>query len=111
MNADPDAAGPGLNEALAVWAALGVVAAMVWITYARLPADVFYNVTGTGFRAGASRVLVLLGWPISIARRRARSPWRLTGYLASAPPPARAARRSPRPSPRPCCARRSHGPA
>ena len=91
MNADPDAAGPGLNEALAVWAALGVVAAMVWITYARLPADVFYNVTGTGFRAGASRVLVLLGWPISIAAV-ALLAVAADRYLASSPPPARAAR-------------------
>jgi hypothetical protein len=67
VNPDPDARGPGLVEALTVWTTFGVVAAMVWITYARLPADVFYNVTGTGFRAGASRVLVLLGWPISLA--------------------------------------------
>jgi hypothetical protein len=67
VRADPEPAGPGLTEALAVWAALGVVAGMVWLTYARLPAIDFYNVTGTGFWAGASRVLVLLGWPISIA--------------------------------------------
>jgi hypothetical protein len=64
---DPEASGPGLNEAFAAWAAIGVVAALVWITYARLPASDFYNVTGTGFRAGASRVLVLLGWPMSLA--------------------------------------------
>ncbi len=67
MIPDPDPSGPGLTEALAAWAAIGVVAALVWLTYARLPAIDFYNVTGTGFRAGASRVLVLLGWPISIA--------------------------------------------
>lgn len=67
MNADPDPAGAGLTEALAAWAVLGVVAAFVWLTYARLPARDFYNVTGTGFGAGASRVLVLLGWPISLA--------------------------------------------
>jgi hypothetical protein len=67
MRPDPESSGPGLNEALAAWAAIGVVAALVWITYARLPASDFYNVTGTGFRAGASRVLVLLGWPMSIA--------------------------------------------
>ena len=47
-----------------MWA---IVAALVWITYARLPASDFYNVTGTGFGAGAARVLVLLGWPISLA--------------------------------------------
>ena len=67
MRADRESSGPGLHEALAAWAAIGVVAALVWITYARLPAIDFYNVTGTGFWAGASRVLVLLGWPISIA--------------------------------------------
>ena len=85
MNPDPDARGPGLVEALAVWATFGVVAAMVWITYARLPADVFYNVTGTGFRAGASRVLVLLGWPISLAAV-ALIAVAADRFLASAPP-------------------------
>ena len=39
----------------------------MWITYARLPASDFYNVTGTGVRSGAARVLVLVGWPISLA--------------------------------------------
>jgi hypothetical protein len=67
VRADPEPSGPGLNEVIAAWAAIGVLAALVWITYARLPAIDFYNVTGTGFWAGASRVLVLLGWPISIA--------------------------------------------
>ena len=61
-----DDAGPGLTEALALWATLAVLCALAWITYARLPARDFYNVTGTGVRAGGSRVLVLLGWPISI---------------------------------------------
>jgi hypothetical protein len=61
-----DDPGPGLAEALAIWATLGVLCALAWITYARLPARNFYNVSGTGVRAGASRVLVLLGWPISI---------------------------------------------
>lgn len=67
MSPDPDRSGPGLTEAFAAWTAIGVIAALVWITYARLPARDFYNVTGTGFTAGASRVLVLLGWPMSIA--------------------------------------------
>ena len=87
MRSDPDGRGPGLVEALAVWAAFGVVAALVWITYARLPADVFYNVTGTGFRAGASRVLVLLGWPISIAAI-ALLAVATDRFLASSPSPA-----------------------
>jgi hypothetical protein len=58
--------GPGLAEALALWVILGVLCLLAWITYARLPARDFYNVRGTGVRAGASRMLVLLGWPISI---------------------------------------------
>ena len=61
-----DDAGPGLAEALALWATLAVLCVLAWITYARLPARDFYNVSGSGVRAGASRVLVLLGWPISI---------------------------------------------
>jgi len=59
--------GPSLREARALWLMWAIVAALVWITYARLPASDFYNVTGTGFGAGAARVLVLLGWPISLA--------------------------------------------
>jgi hypothetical protein len=62
-----DDAGPPLHEALAAWILLAVVAAMVWVTYARLPASDFYNVSGTGFGAGAARVLVFVGWPVSIA--------------------------------------------
>ena len=85
MRADPDPSGPGLTEALAAWAAIGIVAALVWITYARLPASDFYNVTGTGFLAGASRVLVLLGWPMSIAAP-ALAAVAADRLLASAPP-------------------------
>lgn len=61
-----DDPGPGLVEALALWVTLCVLCVLAWITYARLPARDFYNVSGTGVRAGASRVLVLLGWPISL---------------------------------------------
>jgi len=86
VRADPEPSGPGLNEALAAWAAIGVVAALVWITYARLPASDFYNVTGTGFWSGASRVLVLLGWPMSIAAV-ALTAVATDRLLASAPPP------------------------
>ncbi len=59
--------GPGLREVAGLWLAYAAVAVAVWITYARLPASDFYNVTGTGFGAGAARVLVLIGWPVSIA--------------------------------------------
>jgi hypothetical protein len=59
--------GPGLREALWAWAIWGVVAATVFITYSRLPSRDFYNVRGTGAWSGAARVLVLAGWPISLA--------------------------------------------
>jgi hypothetical protein len=64
---EPAGAGPGLWEVVWLWIMWAVVAALVWITYARLPASDFYNVTGTGLRSGAARVLVLIGWPISLA--------------------------------------------
>jgi hypothetical protein len=59
--------GPGLRDVLLVWGIWGVVAAMVFVTYARLPSSDFYNVTGSGVTGGAARVLVLIGWPISLA--------------------------------------------
>jgi hypothetical protein len=65
MTGRPD--GPGLREALWAWAIWGVVAGTVFVTYARLPASDFYNVTGTGIWSGAARLLVLTGWPISLA--------------------------------------------
>jgi hypothetical protein len=61
------AGGPSLREACALWAIWGVVSTLVFITYARLPASDFYNVSGSGVTGGAARVLVLLGWPISLA--------------------------------------------
>ena len=65
MSARPD--GPGIREALWGWAIWGLVAATVFVTYARLPARDFYNVTGTGVWSGAARLLVVAGWPISLA--------------------------------------------
>jgi hypothetical protein len=56
-----------MQEALVAWAVWGLVAAGVWETYARLPAAELYNVTGTGFVAGAARTLVFLNWPVAIA--------------------------------------------
>jgi len=65
MSAPSD--GPGIREALWGWAIWGVVAGTVFVTYARLPARDFYNVTGTGVWSGAARLLVLTGWPVSLA--------------------------------------------
>jgi hypothetical protein len=79
--------GPSLREARALWLMWATVAALVWITYARLPASDFYNVTGTGFGAGAARVLVLLGWPISRAAVALRAP-AADRLLSSPHPPA-----------------------
>jgi hypothetical protein len=59
--------GPGIREALWGWTIWGVVAGTVFVTYARLPARDFYNVTGTGVWSGAARLLVVTGWPISLA--------------------------------------------
>ena len=59
--------GPGLQEALAAWAVWGAVAAGIWVTYASLPADRLYNVSGTGLAAGASRTLVFVNWPVALA--------------------------------------------
>jgi hypothetical protein len=86
MRRGAEQSGPGLHEAFGAWAAIGVVALLVWITYARLPASDFYNVTGTGFWSGASRVLVLLGWPVSIAAV-ALVAVAADRLLASGPPP------------------------
>jgi hypothetical protein len=57
---------PGLTEAVIVWALFAVVAAAVFVTYARLPPEDLYHTSGTGIEAGASRVLVFLGYPLSI---------------------------------------------
>ena len=65
MSAPSD--GPGIRVALWGWAIWGVVAGTVFVTYARLPARDFYNVTGTGVWSGAARLLVLTGWPVSLA--------------------------------------------
>ncbi len=58
---------PGLAEVLAVWLLFGLVAVAMWVTYSRLPAHEFYNVSGEGFTAGAGRVLVFLNFPLSLA--------------------------------------------
>ena len=57
---------PGLLEVVAVWAGFGLVGLAILITYARLPLDELYNVSGTGFVAGAGRVLVFAGYPTAL---------------------------------------------
>ena len=57
---------PGLAEVIAVWTGFGLLALAILVTYARLPLDELYNVSGTGFEAGAGRVLVFAGYPTAL---------------------------------------------
>jgi WD40-like Beta Propeller Repeat len=59
-------AGLGLAEALAVWALLGVFAAAILWTYARLPAREFFHVSTSGPAGGAGRALVFLNFPTAL---------------------------------------------
>ena len=62
-DAYPGGSGPGLREALGVWALVGVAALTIFVTYARLPASEFYNVSRDGLAGGASRALLFLNFP------------------------------------------------
>lgn len=66
MEADEER-GPGLAEALVVWALFSVVALVVLVTYARLPPAELYNVGEDGLAGGAGRALVFLGYPTALA--------------------------------------------
>lgn len=57
----------GLGELVAAWALFTVVAVEVLVTYARLPAEQLYNVSGSGLESGAGRALLFLGYPTSLA--------------------------------------------
>jgi hypothetical protein len=50
-----------------VWALFAAVGLVVFITYSRLPANELYNVSHEGIRNGASRFLVFLNYPVSLA--------------------------------------------
>jgi hypothetical protein len=52
-----------MRELRAVWIAVAAAAVAVFVTYARLPAADTYNVSSSGLRGGASRVLVDLNFP------------------------------------------------
>jgi hypothetical protein len=54
-------------EVAAVWAMLAVVCVEVLVTYARLPPEELYHVSGHGLAGGLGRVLVLLNFPIALA--------------------------------------------
>jgi hypothetical protein len=57
---------PGLIEVLAVWTLFALVGLAILVTYARLPLDELYNVSGTGLEGGAGRVLVFAGYPTAL---------------------------------------------
>ena len=49
-----------------MWTGFGLVALAILVTYARLPLEELYNVSGNGFLAGAGRVLVFAGYPTAL---------------------------------------------
>jgi hypothetical protein len=81
---------PGLVEVVLVWALFGVVAAAIWVTYSRLPASTFYNVSGEGLAAGAGRALVFSNYPVALVAIAVLAVLavRLPGRLALATVPA-----------------------
>ena len=55
------------RELLAVWLLYAVCWIAVFVTYARLPADELFAVSGSGLAGGASRLLVYLNFPTALA--------------------------------------------
>ena len=60
-------AGPTIPAVAAVWAAFGVVAVEIVVTYSRIAPERLYSVSGTGLRAGLGRALVFLDFPVALA--------------------------------------------
>lgn len=54
-------------ELVAVWALLALVGLAVFVTYSRVPPTELYNVSHSGVVGGASRLVVFLGFPVSLA--------------------------------------------
>jgi hypothetical protein len=54
------------REPLAVWLLFAVVALEILVTYARVPAEELYHVTGSGLVGGVSRVIVFLNFPAAL---------------------------------------------
>lgn len=53
-------------EVAAVWVLFAAVTAAILVTYARLPSQQTYHVSGSGLTGGASRALVFLNFPLAI---------------------------------------------
>ncbi len=56
----------GQGDALATWSVWGLVAAATLATYSRLAPDDLYHVSRNGLSGGASRVLVLVKYPVAL---------------------------------------------
>jgi hypothetical protein len=50
----------------AIWAAYGIVAAAMLVTYSRVDPTELYHVSGSGLRAGLSRILVYANFPVAL---------------------------------------------
>ena len=57
---------PGRRVVLGVWTLVALDLVLTLITYARLPANELYNVSGSGLEGGASRALVEIDYPASL---------------------------------------------
>jgi hypothetical protein len=53
--------------AAVIWGLFGIVAIEIIITYARIPPDELYHVSGTGAAGGFGRALVFLNFPVALA--------------------------------------------
>jgi hypothetical protein len=58
---------PSVVPAALVWALLGIVAVEIVVTYARVPPDELYHVSGSGIVSGFGRALVYLNFPVALA--------------------------------------------
>jgi hypothetical protein len=50
-----------------IWAFSGIVALEIVVTYARIPPEELYHVTGSGVASGLGRALVFLNFPVALA--------------------------------------------
>jgi hypothetical protein len=78
------------REIVVVWALLGLMLVAVFTTYERLPPRILYSVSGTGVRAGLSRVVVDPNFPGALVALAVLAvvAGRLRGAARAAAPPA-----------------------
>jgi hypothetical protein len=56
-----------IRPAAFIWALFGIVSVEIVITYARIPPDELYHVSGSGAAGGFSRAVVFLNFPVALA--------------------------------------------